>query len=161
MTDTAVETAPETTSDAKLASTYCTFSLAPYRFAIDVQAVLEVLRFQDLTPVPMAPPDIAGLINLRGQLVTAIDLRLRLGLPPAAADRAATHLVVRDGDVISSLMVDEVGDVCQLAPERHEPTPEALQGPARDLASGVFKLEDGLLLVLDLAKAAATRSVVR
>jgi purine-binding chemotaxis protein CheW len=132
---------------------YCTFHLAPYQFAVDVAAVQEVGRHQVITPVPLAPPAVRGLMNLRGQVVTAIDLRRRLGLEAAATDAAPTHLVVRVGDSVACLLVDRIGEVRTLDQDDHEPTPESVRGPARAVTTGVYKLDGALLLVLDVVQA--------
>jgi purine-binding chemotaxis protein CheW len=117
-----------------------------------VQQVQEVIRYQEMTRVPLAAPAIRGLINLRGQIVTAIDLRRRLEMPERPADRLPMNVVIRDNDGAVSLLVDEIGDVQEVDAESFERAPEMLQGIGRDLIRGVHKLQDGLLLVLDTQK---------
>src|SRR3954454_16474957 len=90
---------------------YCTFTVDGHYFGVDVLRVQEVIRAQPMTRVPLAPPVVRGLINLRGQIVTAIDLRRRLGMPDRAADRPPVNVVVRTDDGAVSLLVDEIGDV--------------------------------------------------
>src|ERR1700693_6294786 len=90
---------------------FSTFFVADLFFGVDVLNVQEVLRFQQMTPVPQAPQVIEGLINLRGQIVTAIDMRRRLGLPPRPGDQTPMNIVVRSDDSAISLLVDEIGDV--------------------------------------------------
>src|SRR6266849_6579396 len=90
------------------AAQYCTFTVAGRFFGIDVLNVQEVLRFQEVTPVPLAPGVIEGLINLRGQIVTAIDMRRRLGLPPREPGVLPMNIVVRTQDNSASLQVDEI-----------------------------------------------------
>src|ERR1700720_824676 len=85
-----------------------TFFVADLFFGVDVLDVQEVLRFQQMTPVPQAPEVIEGLINLRGQIVTAIDMRRRLRLPPRGGDETPMNMVVRTGDGAVSLLVDEI-----------------------------------------------------
>jgi purine-binding chemotaxis protein CheW len=102
-----------------------------------------------MTPVPQAPEVIEGLINLRGQIVTAIDMRRRLRLPPRAVDRTPMNMVVRTDDGAVSLLVDEIGDVLDVDEATWEPVPENLDPAARDLIRGVYKLNGRLLLVLD------------
>jgi purine-binding chemotaxis protein CheW len=131
----------------------CTFRLDPYWFGIDVLAVQEVLRHQEVTPVPLAPPEVRGLINLRGQLVVAIDLARRLGLPARPAEVRPGHVVVRSPIGATSLLVDQVGDVQIMDPACFEATHESVRGVAREVTAGVFKLEQGLMLVLDVARA--------
>jgi len=137
--------------------TLCTFKLTPYNFAVEVLAVQEILRRQEVTPVPLAPKDVIGLINLRGQLVTAIDLRSRLGMPPRAEGKEPIHLVVKFSEAVVSLVVDEVGDVVDVEEDRFEDRPDAVHGPAKELTTGVFRMEKDLLLLLDLRKAVGSR----
>lgn len=128
---------------------FSTFILADFFFGIDVLQVQEVLRFQSMTPVPLAPEVVEGLINLRGQIVTAIDMRLRLGLPPRANGQSSIVVVVRTADGAVSLLVDEIGDVMQIEGSIYEPPPVNLVPAAREIIRGVYKLKDRLLLVLD------------
>ncbi len=131
---------------------YCTFHLDGLYFGVEVLEVQEVIRFQRMTKVPLAPPVVSGLINLRGQVVTAIDLRRRLGMPDRPADQQPMNVVVRTEDGPVSLLVDDIGDVIDVDDASFEPPPETLQGIARELVSGVYKLEGRLLLVLDVEK---------
>ncbi len=132
---------------------YCTFELDGLHFGVPVLQVQEVIRFQRMTPVPLAHPVVAGLINLRGQVVTAIDLRRRLGMPGRAAGTEPTNVVVRTADEPVSLLVDEIGDVIEVDDVDFEAPPETLDGPARDVVTGVYKLDGRLLLVLDVRRA--------
>jgi purine-binding chemotaxis protein CheW len=129
----------------------CTFRLGGLLFGLDVLHVQEVMRHQAITPVPLAHPVVRGLINLRGEVVTALDLGRRLGV--SEAQDAAMNVVVRYSQGVGSLLVDEVGDVLDIDPEACEAPPSTLQGPMRDLIGRVVKLKDSLLLVLDLEKA--------
>lgn len=128
---------------------YCTFLLNGLYFGVEVLTVQEVLRFQQMTPVPLAPPTVQGLINLRGQIVPAIDLRHRLELPPRDRDQTPMNVVVRSEDGAISLLVDEIGDVVEIDDNVYEAPPETMQGIARELITGVYKLKERLLLVLD------------
>jgi purine-binding chemotaxis protein CheW len=128
---------------------FSTFSVADHFFGIEVVSVQEVIRHQEMTPVPLAPPEISGLINLRGQIVTAIDLRRRLALPDRDAGRLPMNVVVRTDDASVSLLVDEIGDVLEVDEDTFERPPETLEGVARSLIRGAYKLEGRLLLVLD------------
>src|SRR5271169_5210037 len=128
---------------------FSTFFVADLFFGVDVLRVQEVLRFQQMTRVPQSPEVIEGLINLRGQIVTAIDMRRRLGLPPRAGDQAPMNMVVRTEDGAVSLLVDEIGDVLDTDAATYERPPENLDPAARELIRGVYKLKDRLLLVLD------------
>jgi purine-binding chemotaxis protein CheW len=132
---------------------YCTFELANLFFGVEVLAVQEVIRHQQMTPVPLAPEVVSGLINLRGQVVTAIDLRRRLGMPDRERGQLPMNVVVRTSEGPVSLLVDEIGDVLAVADSQFEPPPETLDGAAAELITGVYKLEERLLLVLDIDKA--------
>ncbi len=131
------------------AQQYCTFYVNGIHLGIEVLKVQEVLRYQSMTRVPLANDTVSGLINLRGQIVTAIDLRKRLGMPPRPSDKQPMNVVVRSDDGAVSLLVDEIGDVMETTAERFERPPQTLVGPARDLFLGVYKFEGSLLLVLD------------
>src|SRR3984885_7504596 len=133
---------------------FSTFFVADLFFGVDVLNVQEVLRFQQMTPVPQAPRVIEGLINLRGQIVTAIDMRRRLGLPPRAGDKSPMNMVVRTSDGAVSLLVDEIGDVLDMDAATYERPPENLDPCARELIRGVYKLKGRLLLVLDAERTA-------
>ena len=130
-----------------------TFSVADMHFGVDVLQVQEVLREQEMTSIPTAPLTIRGLINLRGQIITAIDLRLRLKLPPLEAGKPAMNMILRTEDGAASLLVDEIGDVIEVSSSSYEECPETLASSVRDLVGGVHKMKDSLLLLLDTAKA--------
>jgi purine-binding chemotaxis protein CheW len=129
-----------------------TFSLAAFHFAVDVLDVQEVVRFQNPTRVPLAPAEIEGLINLRGQIVAAIDLRRRLGLAARDPRSSPMNVIVRRGSDVLSFLVDEVGDVVEVRDEDFEDPPVTLAGDIREALTGVYKLARGLLLVLDVEK---------
>jgi purine-binding chemotaxis protein CheW len=145
----ATDTTARKSERAHTAAQFSTFLVADLFFGVDVLRVQEVLRFQQMTRVPQAPDVIEGLINLRGQIVTAIDMRRRLGLPPRAGDQTAMNIVVRTDDGAVSLLVDEIGDVLDVDAATYENPPENLDPAARELILGVYKLKDRLLLVLD------------
>lgn len=132
---------------------FCTFLLNGYLFGVPVPQVQEVIRFQPMTPVPLAPPAVEGLINLRGQIVLAIDLRRRLSLGERSVDQLAMNVVVRTPDGAVSLLVDEIRDVIEVEPSTFETPPETLRGALRTLILGVHKLERKLLHLLDTEKA--------
>jgi purine-binding chemotaxis protein CheW len=115
--------------------------------------VQEVLRSQQLTRVPLAPSAVAGLINLRGQVVTAIELRERLGRPPRPEGTDAVVIVVRLHGEAVSLLVDSIADVVDVDASDFEAPPDTLEGQARDLIRGAYKLDGKLLLALDVHKA--------
>lgn len=126
-----------------------TFHVGKYLFGVDVSLVQEVVRLQQITPVPLAVPEIAGLINLRGEVLTAIDLRSRLGLPPAEGGREPVNVVVRVDDEPVSLLVDEIGGVLEVSQVPFEQTPSTVDEKVRDLLLGAYTLPDRLLLALN------------
>jgi purine-binding chemotaxis protein CheW len=148
-TTTALPNSPATQTSRQ----FCTFFVADLFFGVDVLHVQEVLRFQQTTRVPQAPAVVEGLINLRGQIVTAIDMRRRLQLPPRGGDQTPMNIVVRTEDGAVSLLVDEIGDVLDVDAATWERSPENLDPTARDLIRGVYKLKGRLLLVLDTERA--------
>lgn len=129
---------------------FCTFKLGDLFLGIEVLQVQEVIRPQAVTRVPLGPKAVRGLINLRGQIVTAIELRECLGLPPRANADEAMNVVVRTDEGAVSLLVDEIGDVIEVEDEQHEMLPETLPLAARGLIRGIYKLPGQLMLVLDL-----------
>jgi purine-binding chemotaxis protein CheW len=132
---------------------FCTFYLDELLFGVDLRSVQEVIRFLRMTRVPLAAEVVSGLINLRGQIVTAIDLRRRLGLEARAQEALPMNVVVRSGDGAVSLLVDEIGDVVEVEESTFEPPPETLLGAVRTMILGVHKLNDRLMHVLDVEKA--------
>ena len=132
---------------------FCTFFLDGYLFGVPVPQVQEVIRHQPMTPVPLAPPAVEGLINLRGQIVLAIDLRRRLSFGERPQGELPVNVVVRTPDGAVSLLVDEIGDVIEVEPSTFEVPPETLRGSVRELIMGVHKLEGKLLHLLDTEKA--------
>src|SRR3954454_19123499 len=107
---------------------YCTFTVDGHYFGVDVLRVQEVIRYQEMTRVPLAAPMVRGLINLRGQIVTAIDLRRRLEFEDRPADQLPLNVVVQTDDGAVSLLVDEIGDVLEIPEQAFEPPPETLRG---------------------------------
>lgn len=132
---------------------FCTFTVAGVFFGVEVLRVQEVIKYQEMTRVPLAAPVVRGLINLRGQIVTAIDLRRRLAMPDREGDRQPMNVVVRTDEGTVSLLVDEIGDVLEVSDEVFERPPDTIAGVALDLVRGVYKLKDHLLLVLDVERA--------
>jgi purine-binding chemotaxis protein CheW len=121
-------------------------------FGVPVMQVRDVLGRQRMTPVPLAPPSIAGLLNLRGRIVTAIDLRSRLGLPAAAPGSDSTYTVVENGGELYALAVDSVGDVLSIDEQRLEAAPLGLDRQWRALACAVYPIEAGFIVLLDIAR---------
>lgn len=127
----------------------CTFQIAGSWYGLEVTRVREIVLPQQLTPVPLANRAVAGLINLRGQIVTAIELRRRLGLPERMAEQSGVNIVIETDDGAVSLIADDIGDVLWLSAVDFEPPPETLHAPARELTLGVYKLSERLLVLLD------------
>ena len=128
---------------------FCTFFLDGHFFGVPVQQVQEVIRYQEMTRVPLVPQVVSGLINVRGQIVTAIDLRRRLAMSERLADQLPMNVVVRTDDGALSLLVDEIGDVIEVEEKTFEQPPETLKGIAREMIRGVHKLPERLLLLLN------------
>jgi purine-binding chemotaxis protein CheW len=128
---------------------FCTFYVDRLVLGIAIERVEEVLRDQFITPVPLAHPDIAGLINLRGQIVTAVDARRRLGLTATNHATAPTFVVIHSGGEDVSLLVDRVGDVVEVEDSRFVEVPVTVGATISALATGAYKLDGDLLLVLD------------
>lgn len=128
-----------------------TFTIDGEAFGVDVARVREVVRPLEVTPIPLAPPGVAGLINLRGEIVTALDLRVRLGVD-ARAGGAAMNMIMTTEQGPVSLLIDEAGDVVEVDATTFEPAPTTLTGPARDLILGTYPFGDRLLVELDVAR---------
>ncbi len=133
----------------------CTFHVAGLYLGVDVLSVQEVLRARELARVPLAPDTIEGLLNLRGQIVTAIDLRRRLGFPARDSGSDSMFMIVRTTDGQVALIVDTVGDVLDVAPDTFELPPDTVPVQVRQLVTGVHKLPQHLLHVLDSEQATA------
>ncbi len=128
---------------------YCTFRLAGQLFGLPVEGVQEILRAQPLTPVPLAAESVRGLMNLRGLIVLAIDLRRRLALPSRDREDTCKNVVVRTDRGPVSLQVDEVGDVITVDTRTRDEIPQYVSEQARSKISGAYKLPQELLLVLN------------
>ena len=139
---------------------FCTFYLNQMLFGIELQSVQEVICALTMTQVPLAPKVVSGLINLRGQIVTAVDLRRRFDMDNRPESQLPMNVVVRTPDGAVSLLVDEIGEVLEVDENTFERTPETLQGVTRQLIRGIYKLEKRLLLVLDIDRALESAAVV-
>jgi purine-binding chemotaxis protein CheW len=148
-----VPAATETGTAPATSGQLATFRLDGDLYGVEVEHVQEVLRSQNLTRVPLAPPAVAGLINLRGQVVTAIELRERLGRSPRPEGTDAVVIVVRLHGEAVSLLVDSIADVVDVDAKDFEAPPDTLDGQARELIRGAYKLDGALLLALDVQKA--------
>ncbi len=132
-----------------------TFTLDGHLYGVDVGAVQEVLRGQTRTRIPLSPVTLAGLINLRGQVLSAIDLRALLDLPVRDAGTEPMLVVIRVAGEPIALLVDSIGSVVDVDADQFEPPPDTLTGISRDLLLGAYKLENQLLLALDVDRAVA------
>jgi purine-binding chemotaxis protein CheW len=137
-----------------------TFLAAGTLFGVEVAQVQEIIRHREVTAIPRAPKAVAGLINLRGQIVPTIDLRACLRMPERRGDALPTNLVLRTEDGAVSLLVDEIKDVLDVEEGAFEPPPDNLRWEMRELIRGVYKLDGGLLMALatDRTIAVATAS---
>jgi purine-binding chemotaxis protein CheW len=133
----------------------CSFQLAGMLFGVNAVEVQEIMRAQPVTRVPLADPAVVGLMNLRGQIVTTIDLRTRFGLPPRGASDKSINVVIRCAAGMFSLLVDSIGDVVVPTGESFEAIPENVPSLFRDLIAGAYKLPDRLLFVLVLDRVVA------
>jgi purine-binding chemotaxis protein CheW len=146
----------------------CTFRLGDETVGLPALRIQEVVRVPRITPVPLAPMCVLGLINLRGQVVAAVDLRRRLELPEPSAPvgaslseddaLAAVCVVVETSDGLASLLVDDIGDVLEVDETRILPVPATLRGAPRALARGVWPQDGTLVLVLDVDRAGVVPS---
>ncbi|MGE3770098.1 MAG: chemotaxis protein CheW [Bdellovibrionales bacterium] len=131
--------------------------IAGQSFGIPVLQVQDVLQPQHITHVPLAPPEIAGVLNLRGRIVTAIDVRARLNL--ARADKKSMNVVVQHNNETYSLLVDKVGDVLSLPTKDFELPPPTMDACWREVAEGIYRLDGSLMIVLDIDRLLAFTDV--
>lgn len=127
----------------------CTFYIDEHLFGIEVDRIQEVIKNHQMTPVPLSPAFVGGLINLRGQIVMAIDLKDKMNLPKSSANTVQMNIVLRNEDSLISLLVDSVGDVISVAPEQIESEQHHLPQEIGKLISGICKTESALLMVLN------------
>jgi purine-binding chemotaxis protein CheW len=139
---------------------FCTFYLDKLLFGVNLEKVQEVIRYLEITQIPLAPRVVSGLMNLRGQIVTGLDLRRRLDLPDRTDGAAPMNVVIRSADGAVSLLVDEIGDVVEVTDESFERPPETLHGKVREVILGVHKLDKQLMHVLNTDKACETAETV-
>lgn len=131
---------------------YVTMTIADQLFGIPVLQVQDVLGHQRITRIPLAPPEVAGSLNLRGRIVTAIDVRLRLGLPSRPKDKPGMSIVVDLRGELYSLMVDSVGEVLSLSNDDFERNPATLDPRWREVSTGIYRLNGQLMVVLDVPR---------
>jgi purine-binding chemotaxis protein CheW len=137
----------------------CTFNVEDLFLGLDVRNVQEVFRYQEMTPVPRSAHVVRGLINLRGQIVVAVDLRRRLELPQREDGTMPMNVVVRTDEGPISLLVDEIGDVVEVDAETFEPPPVTVAGATRDVITGVHKFDGRLLMLLDIPRLIQTTDI--
>ncbi len=140
---------------ARAETEYVTFYVGDVLLGVDIAGVDEINRHVDVTPVPHAPRFVCGVLNLRGEVVTVVDLRMILGLPPVAASKTTRTVIVHSKDEQIGLRVDRIADVVKARPERIDPVPPNLGGVEGRCLQGVYKLETELLVVLDIDAALA------
>jgi len=128
------------------------FKLGDEEFGVDIMQVQEIIRMQDITAVPNAPEFVEGVINLRGRVIPIVDLRKRFGLEEKSHDKATRIIVVKVDDLTVGLIVDEVSEVLRIPVDTVEPPPPIVAGVESEYIKGVGKLEDRLLILLDLSK---------
>lgn len=136
--------------DHPAANGFVTMTIAGQLFGISVLQVQDVLGPQRLTRVPLAPPEVAGSLNLRGRIVTAIDVRTRLGMPPRPEDMKGMSVVVDLGGELYSLLIDQVGEVLTMEKENFEPNPPTLDPRWREVSRGIYRLKEQLMVVIDI-----------
>ena len=129
---------------------FVTFTIAGQLFGIPVLQIQDVLSSYQITPIPLAPPEITGSLNLRGRVVTAIDVRLRLGLSARPKDAESMSIVAENEGELYSLMVDSVGEVLALSQSAYERNLPTLDAKFRAFSDGIYRLDKQLLVVLDV-----------
>lgn len=139
------------TSSSTQTTEYLTVKIAEQTFGIPVLQIQDVLREQKVTRIPLASPEVAGSLNLRGRIVTAIDVRRRLNVPVVPGSRSMS-VVVEHNQELYSLIIDKVGDVLSLENTRIEKNPGTLSAQWREISAGVCQLENELLIIMDVAR---------
>ena len=129
---------------------FVTFTIAEQLFGIPVLLVQDVLSSYQITRIPLAPAEITGSLNLRGRVVTAIDVRIRLGMKPRPKDAESMSIVAESEGELYSLMVDSVGEVLPLSVDNFERNPPTMDVKLRAFCDGIYRLDHGLLVVLDV-----------
>ncbi len=129
---------------------FVTFTIAGQLFGIPVLQIQDVLSSYQITPIPLAPPEIKGSLNLRGRVVTAVDVRLRLGLSARPREAESMSIVAENEGELYSLMVDSVGEVLALSQSAYERNLPTLDAKFRAFSDGIYRLDKELLVVLDV-----------
>lgn len=152
MTVETPETGDQSADGGKASQDFVTFTIAEQLFGIPVLKVQDILAARRIAPIPLAPPEISGSLNLRGRIVTVIDVRRRLGLPAADRETEPMSVVVEHGQDLYSLTVDSVGEVLALSPDTFEPNPPTLDPRVREFSAGIFRLQNKLLVSLNVER---------
>jgi purine-binding chemotaxis protein CheW len=139
---------------------FVTMTIADQLFGIPVLSVHDVLGPQKITHVPLSPPEVAGVLNLRGRIVTAINVRRRLGLPDVEGGQSGMSVAVEYDGESYSLLIDQVGEVLSMSPDAFEQNPVTLDPRWREVAAGIYRMDDGLMVVLDVAKLLNLKTVL-
>ena len=129
---------------------FVTMMIADQLFGVPVQHIHDVFSPQAITPVPLSPPEIAGVLNLRGRIVTAIDARVKLGLAPRIEGGACMAVGIEKNGESYGIVIDSVGEVLRLGTDEFEPNPVNLDQRWQDFSAGVYRLDGRLLVVLDI-----------
>ena len=129
---------------------FVTMKIFDQLFGIPVLKVQDVLGPQKINRIPLAPPEVAGALNLRGRIVTAIDIRKRLGLPPRPEGDEGMNVVVEQGSELYSLVIDTVGEVLSLSSADFERNPSNLDEVWREVTAGIYQLDGKLMVVMDI-----------
>jgi purine-binding chemotaxis protein CheW len=137
---------------------FCTFYLGEKIYGLEILSIQEIIRIPDITPVPHSPAFVAGLANLRGQIVVAVDLRKLFGLPPPPRFQEPINIILSSNEEAISLLADKAGEVIDFGNETMVPPPVLPRGPASELIKGVFKLKDALMNVIDVQAIFKTRN---
>lgn len=138
---------------------FVTVTIAEQLFGIPVLVVQDVLGPQKITKIPLAPPEVGGALNLRGRIVTAIDVRCRLGLPPREDDGERMSVVVEHNSELYSLIVDSVGEVLSMSADTYESNPSTLDATWREVSGGIYRLNGELMIVLEVDNMLSLKSM--
>ena len=152
MSETPTAAGPQDIPSERAIQQFITLTIADQVFGIPVLSVQDVLAPQPVARVPLANPIVAGLINLRGRIVTAIDMRRRMALPPRPEGVAEMSVVVEYQNELYSLNIDSIGDVINVPTDQIEANLATLDPLWRGFADGIYRLDDQLLVVLDITR---------
>lgn len=134
---------------------YVLMEIASQKFAMPVEQIEDVLRGRGLTQIPLAPPQVAGVLNLRGKIVTAVDMKIRLGFEPYEDYSKCMSAVSNIGGQYYCLLVDNVSEVMKIPDDGIKPCPSNIDSRLLDVATGVYRMPDRLLFILDVNKVLA------